>query len=334
MQNQIQVSVIIPVYNAADFVQRAVDSALNQPQTAEVVLVEDCSTDNSWKVCEQIASENNRVRLFRHPDERNHGEGASRSLAVQKSSSKYVAFLDADDYYLPGRFDTVEQMFAADPQLDGVYEAIGMHVENEDSLQRWKEAGRETTHLTTMTKRVSPEDLFVALVCGGAGSFSIDGLVIKRCIFEKTGYFDKNLILHTDVAFIIKAAALTRLAPGKLDEPVTMRRVHDHNSISAPRSSRLVYKMRLIFWSTLWNWSRQHLDREKQQLILQAMLKDAVRRTRFNSHPSLRLSGFRKIVQLLMLPFEYPLVLKEGAYWRAFRHSLPTFRNRILPKIR
>jgi glycosyltransferase involved in cell wall biosynthesis len=287
--------------------------------------VEDCSTDTSWVVCQRIASENDKVRLFRHPDEKNHGEGASRSLAVQKSSSEYVAFLDADDFFLPERFDTVEQMFTADPQLDGVYEAIGLQAEDEDSLQRWKDAGREITHLTTMTKRVSPEDLFVALAGGGAGSFSVDGLVVKRSIFEKTGYFDSNLILHTDVAFMIKAAALARLAPGKLDQPVTMRRVHGHNSISAPRPNQVVYKMRLILWSTLWKWSRQHLDREKQQLILQAMLKDAVRRPRFNRQFPRRLSGFRKVVQLLMLPFEYPFVVKESFFWRAIVYAFPTF---------
>jgi glycosyltransferase involved in cell wall biosynthesis len=323
MLKPLQVSIVIPVYNAADFVQRAVESALIQPQTAEVVLVEDCSTDNSWKICQQIASENDKVRLFRHPDGKNHGEGASRSLAVQKSSGEYVAFLDADDFYLPGRFDTAEQMFDADPLVDGVYEAIGLQVEDEQSLQRWKEAGREITQLTTMTKRVSPEDLFVTLVSGGAGSFSVVGLVVKRGIFEKTGYFPNNLVLHTDVAFMLKAAALTRLAPGKLDQPVTMRRVHAHNSLSAPRSNRVTYKMRLTFWSTVWNWSRQHLDRDKQQLILQAMLKDAARQPRFDRQFPERISGFRKMVQLLMLPFEYPFVLKESVFWGALVHAVP-----------
>lgn len=326
--NPFQVSVAIPVYNAANFVRRAVESALIQPQTAEVVLVEDCSTDNSWEICQQLVSENDKVHLFRHPDGKNHGEGASRSLAAQKSSGEYVAFLDADDFFLPGRFDTVEQIFAADPQLEGVYEAIGLHAEDEHSLQRWKDAGREITQLTTMTKRVAPEDLFVALVGGGAGSFSVVGLVVKRSIFAKTGYFDSNLVLHTDVAFMVKAAAVARLAPGKLDQAVTMRRVHDHNSLSAPRPNRVVYKMRLMFWFTVLTWSRQHLNREKQQLILQAMIRDAARRPRFNRPFPRRLSGFRKAAQLSLLPFDYPFVLKEGAFWRALVYALPAYEKK------
>ncbi len=325
--NQFQVSVIIPVYNAADFVQQAVESALIQPQTAEVVLVEDCSSDNSWEVCQKIASKNDRVRLFRHPDGRNHGEGASRNLAIQKSSSEYVAFLDADDYYLPGRFDLVEQLFTADSFLEGTYEAIGMYVENEASLQRWRNAKRSENLLTTMNKRVPPEGLFDALVSGGSGLFSVVGMVVKRSIFDKTGYFDENLPLHPDDAFKYKAAGVSRMAPGKLDEPVAMRRVHGHNSISAPRSNQVIYKNRLLLWSTVWDWSQTHLDREKQQKILRAMIKEVTHLTRFNRQPPPRLSAFQKCVQLLMLPFNYPFVLKEHLFWRAFLQLIPPIRR-------
>jgi len=326
-QEKFRVSVIIPVFNAASFVRQAVESALLQPQTAEVVLVEDGSVDNSWEVCQQLAAENAKVHLYRHADGKNHGSGATRNVAVRQSTCEYIAFLDADDFFLPGRFERVEQMFAADPQLEGVYEAIGTHIEDENSLQRWKSSGMPLTDLHTMTKQVAPEELFAALVNGGSGNFSIIGVVVKRSVFEKTGPFDEGLRLHQDIAFILKAAAVSRLAPGKLDEPVTMRRVHDHNRISAPRSSQLVYKTRLIFWATLWKWSQQHLDREKQQLILQALLKEAARRPRFNRPLPGFLSGFRKSVQLLLLPFEYPCMLKESAFWRAFASALPTFKT-------
>jgi glycosyltransferase involved in cell wall biosynthesis len=320
------VSVIIPVYNAADFVKQAVESALIQPQTAEVVLVEDGSIDNGWEICQKIASENNKIRLFRHPDGKNHGESASRNLAVQKSSCEYVAFLDADDFYLPDRFTTAEAMFSNDPELEGVYEAIGMYVEDEVGLQRWKDASRSVAPLTTMTKRVPPEELFANLIAGGDGVFSIVGLMVKRSIFEKTGYFDEILPLHPDTAFKFKAAAISKLAPGKLEEAVAMRRVHDHNRISAPRSNWAIYKMRLILWSTLWKWSRRHLDPEKQQLILKRMIMEAARLKRFNRQLPSRISRFRRSLQLLILPFEYPFVLKEGAFWRAFLDAIPSLK--------
>lgn len=76
-------------------------------------------------------------------------------------------------------------------------------------------------------------------------------------------------------------------------------------------------------WSTIWNWSRLHLDQEKQHLILQAMIRDATRLTCFNWQPHRRFSGVQKGVKLLMLPFEYPFVLKERIFWRALGKSVP-----------
>src|ERR1035437_7890425 len=99
-----QVSVVIPVYNAAKFVRQAVESALLQPELAEIILVEDASTDDSLKECQKIAADHPIVHLYRHGGGKSCGAGATRNLAIRKSSCEYIAFLDADDYYLPSRF--------------------------------------------------------------------------------------------------------------------------------------------------------------------------------------------------------------------------------------
>ena len=62
-----KVSVIIPVYNAEKYIRKAVESALMQQETGEVILVEDKSLDNAFIICKQLVDENpDRVRLFRH----------------------------------------------------------------------------------------------------------------------------------------------------------------------------------------------------------------------------------------------------------------------------
>jgi glycosyltransferase involved in cell wall biosynthesis len=300
MNPSMQVSVVIPVCNAADFVRQAVESALSQAQTAEIILVEDGSPDNSWEVCQKLASENEKIHLYRHPEGKNCGSGATRNEAIRKSTCEYIAFLDADDFYLPGRFATAERMFADDPNLEGVYEAIGMYVQDEAGLKRWKSANRPEKILDTMTKSILPEDLFAALVNGRAGSFSIDGMVVKRSVFEKSGYLDEDLRLHQDTAIILKMAAVARLMPGRLDEPVAMWRVHDHNRISAPRPIREIYRMKLKFWFAVWNWSRTHLGKVQQQLLLQAMINEARYRTRFNQPIPQKFKGFQKRIQLII----------------------------------
>ena len=92
------VDVIIPVYNAAAYVARAVDSALGQPM-ARVILVDDGSTDGSGRLCDALAAANSRVTVLH---QENRGASAARNAGLQASGAAYVAFLDADDILLPG----------------------------------------------------------------------------------------------------------------------------------------------------------------------------------------------------------------------------------------
>lgn len=96
-----KISVIIPVYNAEEFVSQAVESALQFDEVHEVILVEDKSPDNALQVCTQLAEKHTRVRLYQHPDKGNHGAGPSRNLGIEKSTGDFIAFLDADDYFRP-----------------------------------------------------------------------------------------------------------------------------------------------------------------------------------------------------------------------------------------
>jgi len=76
-----------------------------QEYVHEVILAEDGSSDNSLVVCTALAEANPKVKLFRHPDGKNRGAGATRNLGVLNAQCDLIAFLDADDIYLPKRFN-------------------------------------------------------------------------------------------------------------------------------------------------------------------------------------------------------------------------------------
>ena len=155
--DKLEVSVVIPVYNAAPYVRQAVESALAQPQVREVLLVEDGSPDNALEVCRELAAEYPRVALLRHPNGENRGAGASRNLGMLAAGSAFLAFLDADDYYLPGRFTIDERIFAQDPRCEGVYHAVEMHVEDAQGLNRWNDAGKSRERIQTMSAESPPK---------------------------------------------------------------------------------------------------------------------------------------------------------------------------------
>jgi glycosyltransferase involved in cell wall biosynthesis len=258
-----KVSVIIPVFNAELYVAQAVASALEQPETGEVVLVEDGSRDNSLKVCQDIFNRENRVSLFRHSEGRNMGAGASRNLGIQKAKYEWLAFLDADDYYLPERFKTARELINQRPDIDGVHEAIGMHYYSERAKNHWIQ--KEGGGLTGLKEAIASENLFNTLVNGGKGYIHLDGLVVRKTIILKSGLFPVKLRLHQDTAFIYQIAACGRLISGRQNEPVALRGIHDHNRILAPYDA--VYT-RFLLWQHMLIWSTRHgIARWQKNLI-------------------------------------------------------------------
>lgn len=268
-----KVSVITPVYNAAEFVSRAVESALAQPEVAEVLLVEDGSPDNSLAVCQELAAKYDKVRLLRHPNGENRGAGASRNLGMKNASCDFVAFVDADNFYLPGRFDLTKQVFEANPDCEGVYEPISDFVHNEEGFNRWTNSNRPVRQLKGVTVNIEPEDLALELIFGKTGGITLDGLVIKKTLVQKSGYMDEELRLHQDSHFIIRLAIMGKLLPGNLSYPVAMRGIHDHNRISAPRPQRKIYAEHMKFWIHLFDWARENASIEIQNAILTSILK-------------------------------------------------------------
>lgn len=108
------VSVLIPAYNAAAFVGQAVRSALAQRDVdAEVLVVDDGSTDGTWDV---LASFGDAIRALRQP---NAGHVAARNAAAAVARGEWLAFLDADDEWLPDKL--AKQLAAADADTGLVY---------------------------------------------------------------------------------------------------------------------------------------------------------------------------------------------------------------------
>lgn len=263
----------MPVYNAAPYVRQAVESALMQPQVAEVVLVEDGSPDESLQICQQLASDYPQVKVYQHPGGENRGASASRNLAIQKSTKPYLAFLDADDTFLPDRFAETQQVFAEHPDCDGVYEGFHFFVEQTVDLPAWADNLREATYQRTLDP-MPPEDVLHAFVFG-LGYFSIIGLCVKRDLFDRTGLFDVGY-RREDRIMTIKMAAVGRLYPGVMDRPVVHYRLHPHSrSITRKNSVSQQIRMDMLLWEVVWSWaqSQPDLNAGQRKLLLAGVIR-------------------------------------------------------------
>lgn len=90
------ISVIVPVYNVEKYLDRCVESIVNQTyKNLEIILVNDGSTDNSGQICDVWAEKDNRIRVIHQS---NMGGGAARNAALEIAKGDYIAFVDSDDY--------------------------------------------------------------------------------------------------------------------------------------------------------------------------------------------------------------------------------------------
>jgi glycosyltransferase involved in cell wall biosynthesis len=107
----IKVSVIIPTFNRAEKVCRAVSSVINQTyQAIEIIVIDDASTDNT---IERLNEFGNRIKIIRH--DINMGVSASRNSGIRRVTGEYIALLDSDDYWLPEKIEVQVAFFKTHP---------------------------------------------------------------------------------------------------------------------------------------------------------------------------------------------------------------------------
>ena len=90
-------SVIVPVYNVEDYIEQCLTSLITQiARDVEIIVVDDCGTDDSMRKAQRIATSDSRIRIIRNP--RNMGTGAARNAGIKVAQGRYLGFVDADDW--------------------------------------------------------------------------------------------------------------------------------------------------------------------------------------------------------------------------------------------
>jgi glycosyltransferase involved in cell wall biosynthesis len=98
-----KVSVVIPIFNAEQYLSQCITSLINQTlEDIEIILVNDGSTDGSLKICEQFEKKDERIKLI---NKVNSGPSSSRNLGIDKATSEFIAFVDSDDWVENNMFE-------------------------------------------------------------------------------------------------------------------------------------------------------------------------------------------------------------------------------------
>ncbi|MBR9726817.1 glycosyltransferase family 2 protein [Shewanella intestini] len=109
-----KMSVIMPVYNVEKFVKQAIESVLSQTlENFELLIVNDCATDNSLSICQSF--NDNRIRIINHPV--NRGLAAARNTGIRHAIGRYVAFIDSDDIWHPSKLELHTKHLNENPNI-------------------------------------------------------------------------------------------------------------------------------------------------------------------------------------------------------------------------
>lgn len=132
----VKVSIIVPVYNVAEYLEQCLDSVVNQTlQDVEIILVNDGSTDNSEEICRKYADRDSRVRLI---TQFNQGLAAARQTGLDAACGEYIGFVDSDDWL---ELDMYEKMYQAAHSHDADIVFCNVYRNEDKKEQAYFESG-------------------------------------------------------------------------------------------------------------------------------------------------------------------------------------------------
>jgi len=235
------VTIIIPTYNYARYIHRAIDSALKQSYpNIEVVVVDDGSTDNTQAILTEYGDK------IRYVCQANQGASAARNRGLVEARGEFIAFLDADDAYLPGNIAEKMNFLAAHNKYAWCYSNWAWAHDNGQAYMFGHEPALTLAHLKACG------DVFLKALQGYRLGTNV--FLFRRDVIDAVGGFDENLTVLEDYDLYLRAAAMFPL--GYVDKVLCY--VFEHkDSLGKGSSKQTGY------------YCRWHLNKKLMKLFLE-----------------------------------------------------------------
>ena len=223
MNNDIKVSVIIPIYNAFDYLRPALDSVIYQTlREVEIICIDDGSTDSSLEIIKEYQKLDDRIRIV---TEANAGPGIARNNGIGRARGEFIAFLDADDFYDPGFIETLYEK-AVNEKLDIVMSAYDVYNSKRATFSRTEEGDHiEIFDNGKVSSKNTEPDVILSSTTGSAWN----KLFRRSFIMDKGIRFLPNVKIYEDVYFTVTALSLAERV-GRVPEVLVHHRIHSEQA--------------------------------------------------------------------------------------------------------
>jgi glycosyltransferase involved in cell wall biosynthesis len=245
-----RVSIVIPAHNAAGFLRDALDSVFAQRlEDPEVVVVDDGSTDGTADAARRYGRG---VQVLSQP---RSGSGRARNQGLQATSGDLVAFLDADDIWVPEKSSLQIPLLENDPDLGLVFsDMVSFGGEGAPSRRYFEERGFDG--------RCTPSSIFLY------DMISTPTVILRRSCLDEAGLFDESLPIGQDTDLWFRVALARRFAV--VDLPTVRRRLHADN---ITRDSRLLARCVVEIWGRYLDRCIEREPGMKRRLLADLALK-------------------------------------------------------------
>jgi glycosyltransferase involved in cell wall biosynthesis len=272
------VSCIIIFFNAEKFFEEAIESVLAQTyKDWELLLADDGSTDSSTAIAQRYAQQYpEKVRYLEHEGHQNRGMSATRNLGIRNSQGEYIAFLDADDVWLPNKLEQQVKLMQLHPAAGMVY-GKSLYWQSWTGRLEDRESDYIPNAYVEADKLYHPAALMLlSYPLGNATPPPPTDIILRRKAVESLGGFEEGFQkiyqLYEDQAFFAKL--YLRFPVFVANECWDKYRLHPDSCGSVVNQSGQYHQVRLFFL----NWLEDYL---KKQHITDLQIWDALKKALF-----------------------------------------------------
>ena len=223
----------MPAYNARPFIEDSIQSVLSQDYPdIELIVVDDGSKDGTPEVAEKFG---NRVKVLRQT---NAGPAAARNRGIAAASGDFIAFLDADDIWLPGKLASQVQYLQAHPDVGVVFGGFLRWYPQADGSFR----PPPTPENLSNPLKLAPEHsgwIYKDILLDSV--IHIITAMVRRSVIDTVGSFDESLRTGEDYDFWLRVSRQFRAV--KFDRTLAYYRIHSSSVTAVPRRENNEYKV-------------------------------------------------------------------------------------------
>lgn len=243
------VSVVIPVYNRIDTIEKAVESVQKQTyKNVEIIIIDDGSTDGTDDMLKKLAESENNIRIFIQDHK---GANAARNFGIEKSNGEFIAFQDSDDEWLPDKLEK-QIRYMEEERLAACYCPFYLYSLNEKQIFPEDYQNRKKYE----------QELMKVLKCYNV--VSTQTLVIRRHIVSEVGIFDEDMPRFQDYEYVIRIIQKKKI--GYISEPL-VKVFRTKNSISTDEKKLKDAEIKLLV---------KHKDFFNIETCLKSRLKEKI----------------------------------------------------------